>query len=103
MLGSGHLFEVSVLIFGASEAVSTMRFTMEFARNKNYAYRLALLVALACFSNGATIAQTVRVETTPLHAIPFDPDLALGSSIDNLPQNTFEAVYSEPLLKEALS
>jgi F5/8 type C domain len=103
MRGSGHLFEVSILIFGASEAVSTMRFTMEFARNKNYAYRLALLVALACFSNGATIAQTVRVDTTPSHAIPFDPDLALGSSIDNLPQNTFEAVYSEPLLKEALS
>jgi hypothetical protein len=48
-------------------------------------------------------AQTVRVDTTPTHAIPFDPDLALGSSMDILPANLTDTVYSEPIVKESLS
>jgi hypothetical protein len=48
-------------------------------------------------------AQTVRVDTTPAHAIKFDPDSALGSSMDILPHNLVDTVYSEPVLKESLS
>ena len=48
-------------------------------------------------------AQTVRVDTTPAHAIKFDPDQALGSSMDILPANLIDRVYSEPILKESLS
>jgi F5/8 type C domain len=50
-----------------------------------------------------TEAQTVRVEVTRAHAIKFDPDQALGSSMDILPTNQIDRVYSEAILKEALS
>lgn len=48
-------------------------------------------------------AQTVRVNITRAHAIKFDPDAALGSSMDILPHNLVDTVYSEPTLKESLS
>jgi F5/8 type C domain len=70
------------------------------ARNRRFGI---VLIALACFSTHRATAQTVRVDTSPAHAIKFDPDLALGSSIDNLPDRTFDAVYTQPLLKQALS
>jgi hypothetical protein len=77
-----------------------IKFTPARARTRP---ELALLAALICFSMQRTTAQTIRVDTTPAHAINFDPDLALGSSMDNLPDRTFDAVYTEPLVKEALS
>jgi NedA-like, galactose-binding domain len=49
-------------------------------------------------------AQTVRVDTTPGHATStFDPDQALGSSMDILRPDAIGKVYSEPILKESLS
>ena len=48
-------------------------------------------------------AQTVRVDTTPVRAIPLDPDQALGSSVDILPAHLIDTVYSEAILKESLS
>jgi hypothetical protein len=48
-------------------------------------------------------AQTVRVDVTPGHAIKFDPDQALGSSMDILQASQVDTVYSEPILKESLS
>src|SRR5256714_9904297 len=48
-------------------------------------------------------AQTVRVDTTPARVLKFDPDLALGSSMDILLAEQTDTVYSEPLIKEALS
>src|SRR5579859_3623822 len=54
------------------------------------------------FAPGAA-AQVARVDTTPAKAIHFDPDTALGSSIDILPHNELDAVYSAPVLKESLS
>jgi hypothetical protein len=80
-----------------------MRFKTTFGCRRGQKYRIALVGALACFGMEHTRAQTVRVDITPAHAIAFDPDLALGSSIDNLPRSTSDAVYSEPLVKEALS
>ena len=47
--------------------------------------------------------QTIHIDITPAKAISFDPDLAMGTSMDILPQSQFEAVYSEPVLKESLS
>jgi hypothetical protein len=85
------------------EVTSLMRATTKVDRASRLQFRIALLAALACFGTRRAAAQTVRVDTTPAHAIKFDPDLALGSSIDNLPQNTSDAVYTEPLVKEALS
>jgi hypothetical protein len=51
----------------------------------------------------AASAQTIRVDTTPGRAIRFDPDRALGSSMDILPASLVDTVYSEPILKDSLS
>jgi len=61
-----------------------------------------LLICLAFLTSGTT-AQTVRVDTTTAHAWKFDPDKALGSSMDILPASQVDRVYSEPILKESLS
>jgi hypothetical protein len=61
-----------------------------------------LAAGLSLFAQ-ATRAQTIRVDTAPAHAIKFDPDQALGSSMDILPANLVDTVYSEPVLKESLS
>jgi hypothetical protein len=52
----------------------------------------------------ATGIATVRVDTTPGHAInSFDPDVALGSSIDVLSREGIDKVYSPHIVQEALS
>lgn len=48
-------------------------------------------------------AQTVRVDVTPAKALDFDPDKAMGTSIDILPAKDFEKDYSQPIIKEGLS
>src|SRR6266705_6155677 len=62
---------------------------------------------------GATVAQTqtastavatVRVDVTPGHEInSFDPDSALGSSIDVLSRSDIDQVYSPHIIQESLS
>jgi hypothetical protein len=64
--------------------------------------RLAVLLCTFCAGKIAA-AQTVRVDTMPAHALKFDPDQALGSSMDILPASLVDKVYSEPILKESLS
>ena len=49
------------------------------------------------------IAQTVRVDMTAGKAIAFDPDKAMGTSMDILTTKEFDAVYSEPIVKAGLS
>jgi hypothetical protein len=59
-----------------------------------------LLTALAA----PVIAQTVRVDATPSHVInAFDPDSALGSSIDVLSRTDINKVYTPHIIQEALS
>src|SRR5215472_13653373 len=63
-------------------------------------FELALsLGALA----GVAPAQTVHVDVTPSHAVAFDPDKAMGTSMDILQAREFDAVYSEPIIKAGLS
>jgi F5/8 type C domain len=62
-----------------------------------------LVFCTALSASPASLAQTVRVDTDPAHAIPFDPDKALGTSVDILPSRLIDTVYSEPILKESLS
>jgi hypothetical protein len=66
-------------------------------------YVVALMIALGIFSVPGAIAQTIRVDTTPSHATKFDPDTALGSSMDILQHDQVDTVYSERVLKESLS
>ena len=66
---------------------------------------LSRLLLLACATMLARpgIGQTVRVDISPARAVMFDPDQAMGSSIDILSAKEFETVYSAPILKESLS
>src|SRR5262245_63850743 len=48
-------------------------------------------------------AQSVAVDVSSAKAIPFDPDQALGSSLDILPAKHFEKVFSPETIKQSLS
>jgi hypothetical protein len=61
------------------------------------------LFSFAILASGVAAAQTVRVDATPSHALVFDPDKAMGSSMDILSDEEFDTVYSEPIIKESLS
>src|SRR5260370_40253428 len=71
----------------------------------------AFLAIMRCASLAAqsvsakeTPAATVRVDATPNHAInSFDPDSALGSSIDVLSHEGIDKVYTPHIIQEALS
>jgi hypothetical protein len=53
---------------------------------------------------GGVQVGTVRVDATPGHAInSFDPDSALGSSIDVLSRRDIDSVYSPHIIQESLS
>lgn len=50
-----------------------------------------------------SMAQTVRVDISPGKAIAFDPDKAMGTSMDILSARELDTVYSEPIVKAGLS
>jgi len=62
---------------------------------------------LLTFANGAAfriaLAQTVHVDVSAGKAIAFDPDKALGTSMDILSAKTFDTVFTEPVVKAGLS
>jgi len=51
----------------------------------------------------AACGQTVHVDVTAAHAVAFDPDKAMGTSMDILSAKEFEKVYSEPIIRAGLS
>src|SRR5215469_13458635 len=63
---------------------------------------VARMIVLACayvtVGAWAAEAQTIHVDVTPGHAVAFDPDKAMGTSMDILPAKDFEKVYSEPVI-----
>src|SRR4030088_3421507 len=55
-------------------------------------------------SPGPAQIATVRIDATPGHSInSFDPDNALGSSIDVLSRTDIDKVYSPHIIQESLS
>src|SRR6266404_2028441 len=66
-------------------------------------FRHAILFAVLLSFVGASPAQTVRVDTSAAKAIPFDPDLSLGSSLDILPAKQFEKIFTPEVIKQSLS
>ena len=55
-------------------------------------------------SDASGAAGTVRVDATPGHVInSFDPDSALGSSIDVLSRRDIDSVYTPHIIQESLS
>ena len=51
----------------------------------------------------AARAQTIHVDVTAGKAIEFDPDKAMGTSMDILLARDLDAVYSDPVVKASLS
>ena len=49
------------------------------------------------------LTQTIHVDISAEKAIQFDPDKAMGTSMDILSAKDFDAVYSEPIVKAGLS
>ncbi len=64
---------------------------------------IVLVALIAVITSPIAAAQTVVIDGAVAHAIPFDPDLALGTSIDILPSKLIDKVYSEDILKKSLS
>src|SRR5215470_1081397 len=64
--------------------------------------RLFLAVLLVGWSDSC-FAQSVTVDVSPARAISFDPDKALGSSLDILPAKHVEKVFSPETIKQSLS
>src|SRR5262245_46185639 len=66
-------------------------------------FTAALLVCGALAQTGDGVA-TIRIDVTPGHALnSFDPDRALGSSIDVLSRTGIDKVYTPHIIQEALS
>ena len=66
----------------------------------------AALFILSCVivsSPSNSFAQTVHVDVSAGKAIMFDPDKAMGTSMDILSSKDLNAVYSEPIVKAGLS
>lgn len=63
----------------------------------------ALALVCSALTGWPLVAQTVRVDVTPGHSIAFDPDKAMGTSMDILPAGEFDAVYSDAIIKESLA
>src|SRR5215470_7290026 len=64
--------------------------------------KLFSAVVLLAASNPC-FAQSVAIDLSPTKAIPFDPDKALGSSLDILPAKHFEKVFSAEVIRQSLS
>ena len=67
--------------------------------------RISMFVLSCVIACGVypVVAQTVRVDVSAGKAITFDPDKAMGTSMDILSAKEFDTVYSEPIVKEGLS
>src|SRR5712664_3513423 len=80
---------------------------MNVARKSAQIALLLTVLATAAFAQSnmkAAGVVTVRVDVTPGHAInTFDPDSALGSSIDVLSGTDINRVYTPHIIQEALS
>jgi F5/8 type C domain len=77
--------------------------TMDFFTARKYCPVLAAFGFLALAGMLPVEAQTVHVDVTPTKALAFDPDKAMGTSMDILPSREFDKIYSEPVIKEGLS
>jgi hypothetical protein len=76
---------------------------MNFPAVKNCKALILVASGFATLCVPAAKAQTVRVDATASKSIAFDPDEAMGTSMDILSKKDFDKVYSEPIIKEGLS
>lgn len=63
-----------------------------------------LLLMLVAGVASDSVAQTIRVDTTPEHATnSFRPTEALGAGVDRIPRALTDKVFTEPMIKQILS
>src|SRR5215467_5539374 len=65
--------------------------------------RRLILTFLFLALGGRALAQSITVDVSSGKAIPFDPDKALGSSLDILPAKHLEKVFSPETIQQSLS
>src|SRR5580700_8944463 len=76
---------------------------MNFPAVKNCKALILVASGFATLCVPTAKAQSVRVDATASKSIAFDPDKAMGTSMDILSKKDFDKVYSEAIIKEALS
>lgn len=64
---------------------------------------LTAFLSLSALALAPALSQTVRVDASPGRAITFDPDKAMGSSMDILSAKEFATIYSDAVIRESLS
>jgi hypothetical protein len=60
-------------------------------------------MGLISYGIPAALTQTIHVDASAGKALAFDPDKAMGTSMDILPTAQLDTVYSEPIVKAGLS
>lgn len=76
---------------------------MHFPTLRGFLTSIFMLSCMIACSVPAALAQTVHVDVSAARAIAFDPDKAMGTSMDILSAKEFETVYSERIIKAGLS
>jgi hypothetical protein len=77
---------------------------MRFSQQRAFFVSAFIFFSFAVGFNGPAVwSQTVHVDLSAGKAIAFDPDKAMGTSMDILSAKDFSAVYSEPIIKAGLS
>jgi F5/8 type C domain/Glycosyl hydrolases family 39 len=66
-------------------------------------WRVCVVALVFAGLAGLSAGQTIHVDVTPGHAVAFDPDKAMGTSMDILQANEFDKVYSAPIIEAGLS
>lgn len=70
---------------------------------KNFLIPACVVGLLMAGGRSRTMAQTVHVDVSAGKALAFDPDQAMGTSMDILSKQEFDLVYSAPIIQEGLS
>ena len=77
---------------------------MELSRRKLARAAFAYVLAATSSISGRAQVATIHVDATPGHAVnSFDPDRALGTSLDVQPAGVIDQIFTEPILKEMKS
>lgn len=87
-------------------ATSSIRHLLGVAAVSIFGFTLYATVSFAQSpaSSGTATVGTVRVDATPAHEVnAFEPDRAIGSSIDVLSHDVIDKIYTPAIMKEILS
>src|SRR5580692_1377054 len=90
-------FRLQALLRGSATSIAVLSFGI-------LSFVMLSATALAQSKAAEPLTGTVHVDVTPGHAInSFDPDSALGSSIDVLSRTWIDRVYTPHIIQESLS